>query len=259
MSEGDQPDALHDACISYKNVEVEALRKLVVQDDRYAWVDLPFSTSTGRHQLLARQRGATAIPSTRENADLVALLNSDSIPQYIWPAAYPMCEWVISHSDVFQGKCVLELGCGAGILGFTVAQYARQVVLTDCSAVSLALVLESVARNSYRNCDVGLLQWGREDQLAQIKLKCNVDFFDIVIGSDIFYFSSSLKAGLETARCALMSRHDSDAVFLCGSVARSDRMEVDLEEMPLQEGFVLAESIVMDPFRLYIWKLASPQ
>lgn len=256
---GGQGNALVGACNDHKYANVEALRKLVLLDCRYAWVDLPFSTPSGRHQMLARQRGATGGPSTPENADLVALLSSDSIPQYIWPAAYPMCEWVNSHSDMFQGKCVLELGCGAGVLGFTVAQHARQVVLTDCSPVSLALVLESVARNGYCNCDVAVLQWGRDDQLAQIKLECGVDSFDIVIGSDVFYFSSTLKAGLATARSALMPRHDNDTVFLCGSVARSDRMEADLEEMPVEEGFVLADSIVMDPFRLYVWKLSSSQ
>ncbi|CAJ1025911.1 Lysine methyltransferase/tRNA (Uracil-5-)-methyltransferase/Methyltransferase small domain [Leishmania utingensis] len=259
-TKGGQRNVLVGACYDSKYANVETLRKLVLLDCRYAWVDLPFSTCAARYQMLARQRGAAASgPTTRENAELVALLNTDSIPQYVWPAANPMCEWVTSHSDMFEGKSVLELGCGAGILGFTVAQHARQVVLTDCSPVSLALVLESVARNDYRNCDVAVLQWGREDQLAKIKLECSVDSFDIVIGSDIFYFSNSLKAGLETARSALLPQHDNDAVFLCGSVTRSDRMEFDLEQIPLREGFVLAELLVLDPFRLYIWKMSASQ
>ncbi|KAG5504698.1 hypothetical protein GH5_05322 [Leishmania sp. Ghana 2012 LV757] len=254
-TEEGQRNVLVGAIDDYKYANVAALRELVLLDCRYAWMELPFSTPAARHQMLARQRGAAAGPTAHENAGLAALLNADSIPQYVWPAAKHMCEWVTSHRDFFEGKRVLELGCGAGVLGLTVAQLARQVVLTDCSPVSLALVLESVTRNHYRNCCVAFLQWGREDHLEQIKLECGVESFDIVIGSDVFYFSNALKAGLATARSALLPSHDSEAVFLCGSVARSDRMEFDLEEMPQQEGFVLADSLILDPFRLYVWKV----
>ncbi|KAG5504326.1 hypothetical protein JKF63_04771 [Porcisia hertigi] len=252
----------HSALVGVRNEQeystVEALRKMVLLDGRYAWVNLPFSTPS-QAQLLARQRGATAGPSALGDRDLVALLESDSIPQYVWPAADSMCEWVASHGNMFEGKCVLELGCGAGVLGLMVAQYARRVVLTDCSPVSLALVLESVARNGYDNCEVAVLQWGREEHLAQIKLECGVESFDIVMGSDVFYFSNTLKAGLATARSALTPQRGSDAMFICGSVARSDRMDHDLEEIPLQGGFFLADSLVQDPFRLYIWKVCSVQ
>ncbi|KAK7198366.1 Methyltransferase-like protein [Novymonas esmeraldas] len=251
-------DVLIGACNDPKYATVGALRERVLLDGRYEWQDLPFSCPSSRHVMLARRRGASAGGGTLEDGGLGALLESDSIPQYVWPAAGPMCEWVSANSSVFVGKTVLELGCGTGVLGFTVAQHASLVVLTDSSPVSLALALESVARNRYHNCRVAALQWGRDDHLRQIKQECGVDVFDLVIGSDVFYFSNTLRAGLATAHRALTPPHGADSVFLCGSVARSDRMEYDLEEMPVQEGFALAGSLVQDPFRLYMWRPHCP-
>ncbi|KAG5478793.1 hypothetical protein CUR178_05371 [Leishmania enriettii] len=75
-----------------KYANVAALRELVLLDCRYAWMELPFSTPAARHQMLARQCGVAAGPAAHESAGLAALLNADSIPQYVWPAAKHMCE-----------------------------------------------------------------------------------------------------------------------------------------------------------------------
>lgn len=240
-----------------KYAVVETLRQQVRQDARYVWVDLPYSISPAPHQLLVRQRGAVADANASAGANVVSLLETDSIPQYVWPAATPMCEWVASHADTFRGKTVLELGCGTGVVGLVAAQYAHFVVLTDGSPISLALVLESVAQSRLDNCAVAPLRWGKADQLAEIKRACGVEHFDVVIGSDVFYFNNTLKCGLATARSALARADGEAGVFLCGSVARSDRMEVDLEEVPPREGFCLVEATVQDAFRLYVWKVSE--
>lgn len=228
------------------------------RDPRFVWTALPSETGdvhTG--QILIRQKGLKLELGGGDDAQLRALLESDSIPQYVWPAASPLQQWIMAHSDLFAEKTVLELGCGTGIIGFTVARYAKLVVLSDCSAVSLAMAAESLRRNKFHNCRVAALSWGREDQLAHIKDVCHLNAFDVVIGSDVFYFSSALKSGLATARGALGAAASSDALFVCGSVARSERMECDLDEMPGQHGFELSAFVADEPFHLYCWRVAA--
>ncbi|KPA84152.1 hypothetical protein ABB37_02228 [Leptomonas pyrrhocoris] len=244
------------ACDTKYN-HVDALRKLMRRDSRFAWVDLSSCNDVRHAQIFVRQRGATAAGWTEDDAQLRALLESDSIPQYVWPAAGYLQQWIRAHRSTFASKTILELGCGTGIIGLTVAQYAKLVVLTDCSAVSLAMTLESLARNNVCNCSVAALSWGREDQMAHVKKVCHVDGFDVVIGSDVFYFSSAMKSGLATVRSAFAPTNNRAAIFLCGSVARSERMEAELDEVPIQEGFELTDFVAQDSFRLYCWKLAA--
>ncbi|KPI85492.1 hypothetical protein ABL78_5453 [Leptomonas seymouri] len=236
---------------------VGALRQLMRHDARFVWVNLSSCDGGCRAQILARQEGVIAAEYAEDEAQLYAVLESDSIPQYVWPAASSLQRWIVAHRQIFAGKTVLELGCGTGVVGFSVAHYAKLVVLTDCSAVSLAMTLESLARNGLNNCRVAALSWGREDQMAHIKAVCHVDAFDVVVGSDIFYFRSALRSGLAAARSAFAPTNSRDAFLLCGSVARSERMEADLNELPSQEGFELAEFVAEEPFHLYCWKLAS--
>jgi predicted nicotinamide N-methyase len=242
-----------------KYERIDAFRALIHRDSRFVWTNLPNESGASRPcQILMRQKGVAAEELQDESdAQLRAVLETDSIPQYVWPAASPLQQWIVAHSDVFAGKTVLELGCGTGIVGFTVAPYAKLVVLTDCSAVALAMVLESLTRNRLHNCRVAALSWGREDQMKHIKEVCRIAAFDVVIGSDVFYFSSALRSGLATARSAFAPVLSSDAVFLCASVARSERMESDLDEVPIHEGFELSDFVTEGPFRLYRWKLAT--
>lgn len=230
-------------------------------DARFEWADVARTGAAPGVQVLVRRRGSAVLTplSSQADAKLLALLEADSIPQYIWPAATAMQQWVVDHQETFTGRTVLELGCGTGVVGFTVARYAKLVVLSDASAVSLAMALESLTHNGLGNCCVAALSWGREDQLARIKAACRVEAFDIVLGSDVFYFSSALRSGLVTARSVFGAANSDDAAFFCGSVARSERMETDLEEMPLHEGFELHSFVADGPFHLYHWKLARPE
>lgn len=243
--------------VGAKYEQIDALRELMRRDDRFEWVELPNTGSASNTTAFTRRRGVAAEAIQKGDESLRALLESDSIPQYIWPAAGPLQQWINAHGDLFASRTVLELGCGTGVVGITAARYAKLVVLTDSSAVSLAMTLESITRNNLSNCCVAPLSWGREDQMDLIKEACNVVSFDIVIGSDVFYFSGALRSGLATARYAFEPAKSRDAVFLCGSVARSERMEVDLEEIPLQEGFELCSLLADGPFHLYSWKLAA--
>lgn len=243
------------AYVDEKVHKIDLIRQAVREDPCFTWEPLPLSEGAERRYVLCRSARGAAAANKRINNPVGLLLSSDSIPQHVWPAASPMCAWVGKHKKLFEGKTILELGSGTGMVGLTVAQFAKRVILTDCSVISLTLLMESVAHNKMTNCTIAFLQWGKEEQIQYIKEKCKILSFDIVIGSDVFYFNSSLKSGLATAQVALLPRRKDGALFICGSVARSERMECDLDEVPIHEGFVVKDEEVADAFRLYCWEL----
>lgn len=173
----------------------------------------------------SKQDGDTAAQNA---AQVKLLLDVDTIPGTLWPAARDFVEWLlVEERRMLTGKRVLELGSGLGLVGMAIAQVAASVVLTDMSVVALALAELGIRSNRLsETCRVVPLRWGEPSQLLSER-------FDVVIGSDIFYFNSSLKAGLITASAALPL----EGSFYCASAVRSDRMETDLDTVPQQYGF----------------------
>ncbi|EPY40019.1 methyltransferase-like protein 21B [Angomonas deanei] len=225
---------------------VSAIGEAIAVDERFVWMDV------GPHRrVLVRSKDADKNRSAIVSEEVDSLLNSDTLAQYVWPSADYMCKWVHKNKHLFHGKTVLELGSGTGVVGFTVSQYASSVVLTDCSAVSLALLNLTKGEGAFSNCIVSHLCWGDAKGLDLVKQSASLDAFDIVIGSDVFYFNFSLHAGLKTARDAL----GSTGTFYCGSVARSERMEDELQEVPMKYGFGLQSFEEVDSFQLYSWVL----
>ncbi|KAH9593426.1 Lysine methyltransferase [Trypanosoma melophagium] len=231
------------------HIWVSNLTKLMLSDERFTWSSLPGDAE--REKYFVRKDS-----SSRDQLDnpYGILLESETLPQFEWPAASPFAEWILKNSSLFRNKNILELGSGTGVVGLTAALYAAKVVLTDSSLVSLAMLKLTVERSSYKNCTVGLLRWGSDDSVDELREALSLEAFDIVIGSDIFYFNSTLRAGLKTAKKALQSSvSPCGGIFLCASVARSERMEVDLDEIPPTLGFKSNIVVESGGFKLYKW------
>lgn len=227
--------------------KIAELQVALHQDDRFEWKETP----TGGEVYVRSDSHSRAMPTGDKSTAISGLIETETLPQYVWPAANSLIAWVIANKSLFAGKNVLELGCGTGVVGYAISSIASLVVLTDCSPVSLALAELTRINRNYTNCVVGQLRWGNPVQLQELMKFANLEKFDIVIGSDIFYFNQALRLGLETARGAL--KHQ--GVFLCGSVARSERMEYDLQSIPSEYGFVLDDFIDEEPFQLYKWSI----
>jgi predicted nicotinamide N-methyase len=106
-----------------------------------------------------------------------------------------MCRWLETQSvyprDFLQGKRVLELGAGCGLVGMLAASPmlgAAQVVITD-----LDVVVPHIARNLAENVGPWLpadtvmadaLAWGRESEWTD-RFPCGS--FDVVLLSDCLY------------------------------------------------------------------------
>ena len=250
--------------------QVTLLKARIEEDDRYALKPFVAGPSTVCTYCVREKKENRVV-----KGDKVSLtLDTETIPQFVWPAAAPFAEWIVRNPERFRGLHVLELGSGVGLAGLAAASVgAKSVTLTDCSAVSLAMIgigIQHTAktlidrRDGCNHLYGAELKWGsaptvhrlvqaldrRMDPTDESATNKDGFAFDVVIGCDIFYFNTSLKSGLTTAAAALrgdtaaplgekssLPSTKSPKTFYCASFVRSERMDVDIEALPQLHGF----------------------
>jgi predicted nicotinamide N-methyase len=98
----------------------------------------------------------------------------------LWRSAPPLAR-LLSDSAVVEGKRVLELGCGLGLVGIAAALAGADVVMTDYDDDALQFSRVNIQRNipdAERRPRVRTLDWRTPGPIGR---------FDIVAGSDILY------------------------------------------------------------------------
>lgn len=91
------------------------------------------------------------------------------------------------HRENFEGKRILEIGCGTALPGILAAKFGAQVVLSDSCSLPNAL------KHAKRCCTVNNLEVGKDIDVIGltwgILLKSVYDLapLDYIIGSDCFY------------------------------------------------------------------------
>ncbi|CUG58378.1 methyltransferase family 16, putative [Bodo saltans] len=259
--------------------QVEAIRDAIRSDDRFTWVPVDDkgkgdinvkvdqSCSSSIHT--NAQEVTVLVRTSRTNRydagnDIAKLLENESIPQYLWPAARPFARWLMTSKGKLvteastmmslEGKTILEIGSGAGLCGFAAAACCnpKLVVVTDCSPVAVAMLEESRVRNESSSAlpsgrvRVAALKWGDDDALRRLLEMLDIPKFDVVMGSDVFYFRNSLSDGLSTAYRSLVGFDGGNpdvensmrgGLFLCSSFVRSQRMDEDIDTIPQTFGF----------------------
>ena len=79
--------------------------------------------------------------------DVVAIAQDASnpydAPTTLWPAGAVLAHALASDCASWQGKVVLELGCGVGAVALALARCGASVVATDISEAALALTAEN--------------------------------------------------------------------------------------------------------------------
>jgi len=103
----------------------------------------------------------------------------DDVPFWavLWPAALGMAEYFWQNT-AFDGKRILELGAGLGLVGIVAAAKGAEVVQTDFIPEALQLAEQNARINGIRKIQRVLADW-RKFPLD--------DRFDLIIGSDILY------------------------------------------------------------------------
>ena len=116
-----------------------------------------------------------------------------------WHSGHLLAQLLASRPHLLAGANVVELGCGAGLLGaVSAAVGAREVVLTDAVSSVLPLAIlntnEAAATAAGRRaCSISSceLRWGDAEQearaLASLSHDCSDERFHVGIASEVFY------------------------------------------------------------------------
>jgi protein-lysine N-methyltransferase EEF2KMT len=182
-----------------------------------------------------------------------------------WEASLLLSEWLLGQ-DV-QGKKVLELGAGTGLVGILAAKRGAKVMATDGSEV----VITNIRKNFELNdviAETQTLWWGEEDDILRQE-------WDFVLGADITYdedecailagtYALSLKGGGMGIIAATVRNENTLRVFVreCGT----DFAELELtpemlglliKEIPGWDSLSFLFSATTFPMRL--WQIQSTE
>lgn len=95
----------------------------------------------------------------------------------LWPSAVVLARRVAGMRS--DGRALLELGCGAGLVATAAALSGFDVTATDYYADSLLFTRLNVARNGASDPTVRLVDWR--------DLPPDLGTFDVVVASDVLY------------------------------------------------------------------------
>uniref|UniRef100_UPI00398F8AFB EEF1A lysine methyltransferase 3-like n=1 Tax=Pristiophorus japonicus TaxID=55135 RepID=UPI00398F8AFB len=115
---------------------------------------------------------------------------------YVWEAGLALCRYFERENISFNGKKVIELGSGTGIVGILATLLGGDVTITDKPNI-MTQIENNVCINIPTACrqriKVRPLKWGED----------HTNFltdYDFVLGSDIVYSSVTYPALVETLR-----------------------------------------------------------
>ncbi len=94
-----------------------------------------------------------------------------------WPSSRVLAERLLREQG--QGRRLLELGCGIGLVSLAAAQVGFDVLATDYYAEALEFTAANVTRHALGRVDTRLVDWR--------KLPGDLGDFDVVAASDVLY------------------------------------------------------------------------
>ena len=97
----------------------------------------------------------------------------------LWPSAIALSRFILNNEELFNGKSVLELGCGLGLTSLSLASLdCKSFLTTDYEQDALDILKENFLLNGFRAPQLKLLDW-REPALSAR--------YDVIIASDVLY------------------------------------------------------------------------
>ncbi|XP_069553864.1 protein-lysine methyltransferase METTL21C-like [Brachyistius frenatus] len=134
--------------------------------------------------------------------DILIRESIDSYGAVMWPAALALCSFLDNNRHVvnLQGKKVLELGAGTGVVTVVASLLGASVTATDLPEVLTNLQV-NVTRNTEGRCrhtpQVAALSWGYD---LQRTYPSSVHRYDYVLAADVVYHHDFLDELLATMK-----------------------------------------------------------
>ena len=109
---------------------------------------------------------------------------------HIWEAGIVLARYFYHSPEILQGKSVIDLGTGVGVLGITAAKYSKckSITFSDYKKEILDNAISNVKKNKiYKDgTTIGMVfDWS---DYAKLKQK-----YDVIIASDVIYAGTPFK------------------------------------------------------------------
>ncbi|KAJ7638533.1 putative methyltransferase-domain-containing protein [Roridomyces roridus] len=132
-----------------------------------------------------------------------------------WPAGEVLAQYLVKQGpNSLQGKNVLELGSGTGLVGLVAARLGGTVWLTD-QAPLLNIMRENVALNDLSSlCTVAELNWGEA-------IPTEIPQPEVILLADCVYFEPAFPLLVQTL-CDLV-KEDTEVLFCYKKRRKADK------------------------------------
>ncbi|XP_040213298.1 protein N-lysine methyltransferase METTL21A [Rana temporaria] len=111
----------------------------------------------------------------------------------VWDAAVVLCMFLETGGINLQGRSMIELGAGTGLVGIVAALLGADVTVTDRE-----VALEFLKTNVHDNLPADLLHKISVKPLEWGKGLENFSTFDVIVGADIIYLEETFQDLLKT-------------------------------------------------------------
>lgn len=97
----------------------------------------------------------------------------------LWPAALALAEHIFDENEnKWQGRRVLEMGCGCGLAGIAAGLQGAEVTVTDLEPAALDLAADNWKKNGLQPAALEQMDWCAPAIDAR---------YDLILGADILY------------------------------------------------------------------------
>lgn len=138
-----------------------------------------------------------------------------------WEASLLLSEWLLEQN--IEGKSILELGAGTGLVGILATKMGANVMATDGSDTVVTKLGGNFKLNDV-SAESGVLWWGEENEILERK-------WDFIVGADITYdedvcsslaetYALGMKRGATGILAATVRNENTLMVFIkeCGMI-----------------------------------------
>ncbi|KAJ7162531.1 putative methyltransferase-domain-containing protein [Mycena crocata] len=135
-----------------------------------------------------------------------------------WPAGEVLAHYLVKQGPgALEGKNVLELGSGTGLVGLVAAMLgARNVCLTDQTPL-LSIIRENVALNNLSSlCKVVELNWGEP-------VPADITRPDVILAADCVYVESAFPLLVQTLDDLVEANADTEVLFCYKKRRKADK------------------------------------
>jgi SAM-dependent methyltransferase len=134
---------------------------------------------------------------------------SDSTGKRLYAGGHVGIRFLQYFQYLLADASILELGCGTGIIGLSTFLHSNpsRLLLTDGSEETLQITQKNIVKvlpvDKQYQVATQRLYWGNNDHIAEARQAINSEFFNVIIGCELMYYSTDIPNLISTI-CTLI-------------------------------------------------------